>query len=224
MFELYLDSADINQISKLHEALPLKGVTTNPSILAESRIGVGQLLEALSPVLGSEARFHIQVVSTSAEDIYCEGLKLADLPFDIVVKVPADKAGLVAIKKLKQNHVPVLATAIYSVHQGFLAALSGADYLAPYVNRIDMQGASGLDVVKGLQNLIEMHALQCKILAASFKSTRQAMDVIQTGAKAITLPPAIAEALMLNSSVDLAIQNFHQDWQHSFADKLSYNS
>ncbi len=224
MFELYLDTADIGQIIQLNRSLPLKGVTTNPSILAKSGIGLNNFLHELKPVLGQGSRFHVQVVSSSVDEMVKEGVALARLPYDIVVKVPATETGLSAIKRLKKEGVKVLATAIYSVQQGFLAALCGVDYLAPYVNRIDMRGESGLEVVESLQHLIDLHTPECKILAASFKSPKQALEVIERGVEAITLPPDIARLFLLNNSVDEAVEVFHDDWRKVFDEKLSFQS
>lgn len=224
MFELYLDSADVAQIARFHDCMPVKGVTTNPSILAKSGVGLNKLLLELAELLGPEARFHVQVVSTTVDDMVDEAMRLQELPYDLVVKVPANEPGLAAIKKMKSEDIAVLATAIYSVQQGFLAALCGADYLAPYVNRIDALGANGPGVVADLQLLIERQQLPTRLLPAGFKNTRQVIDVLKTGAGAITLPVDIAKQLFAHPSVESAVDNFTSDWRQAFGDKLSYQS
>lgn len=224
MFELYLDSADLEQIARFNDCLPLAGVTTNPSILAAAGIGVNQFLNAAGQILGDSARFHVQVVSTSSDDMLDEARKLHDLAYDVVVKVPATEVGLAAIKRMKAENIPVLATAIYSVQQGFLAALCGADYLAPYVNRIDTLGVDGVGVVRDLQTLLERHGLAGKILAASFKSTQQALAVMQCGVAAITLPLDVAGQMLRHPAVQPAVDQFGTDWRNAFGDKLSYTS
>ncbi len=224
MFELYLDSADVTQIKRLSQCLPLTGITTNPSILARSGRGVNELLEELSEIMGGSARFHVQVVSETAAEMLVEARQLQQLPWDIVVKVPATETGLSVIKQLAGENIPVLATAIYSARQGFMAALCGADYLAPYVNRIATTGVDAVKEVGDLQQLIQQHDLTCKILAASFKSSQQAVAVIQTGIAAITLPPDVAEQMFRHPAVDEAVLRFNQDWAEAFADKCSYES
>ncbi|WP_305908731.1 transaldolase family protein [Methylomarinum sp. Ch1-1] len=224
MFELYLDSADVRQIRRFNDCLPLRGVTTNPSILASSGIGVSRLLAELSEVLGRDARFHVQVVSGSVDDMITEARQLNDLPYDVVVKVPATEIGLAAIKRIKADKIPLLATAIYSLQQGFLAALSGADYLAPYVNRIDTLGVDGVGVVADMQSLLNNHGLESKILAASFKSTQQAMAVIKQGVAAITLPLDVAGQMLAHPAVPPAVEQFNRDWREAFGDKHSFES
>ncbi len=224
MLELYLDTADVEKVARFNACLPLKGVTTNPTILAKSAIGLNQLLANLKEVLDKDARIHAQVVSSTVDDMVTEAKELHALPYDIVVKVPATETGLAAIKKIKTESIPVLATAIYSTHQGFLAALCGADYLAPYVNRIDAMGVDGIKVVADLQCLLEHHGLESKILAASFKSTQQAMKVMALGIGAITLPTDIVEQMFFQPEVQSAVNQFSHDWTAVFGNKQSFQS
>lgn len=224
MFELYLDTADVEKVARFNACLPLKGVTTNPSILAKSGVGLNRLLAELTEVMGTEARFHVQIVSETVADMLDEAKRLHALPYDLVVKVPATETGLAAIKKIKAESIPVLATAIYSAQQGFLAALCGADYLAPYVNRIDAMGVDGIGVVADLQCLLEKHSLDSQILAASFKSTQQAMAVMKLGIGAITLPLEVAEQMFAHPAVQPAVDQFTHDWHAAFGNKRSFQS
>jgi TalC/MipB family fructose-6-phosphate aldolase len=224
MFELYLDTADLGQISRFSACLPVRGITTNPSILARSGLGLAELLPKVAQTLGEKTRIHVQVVSGSADAMVREALNLHEMPYDIVVKVPATEIGLAAIKQMKARNIPVLATAIYSVQQGFLAALCGADYLAPYVNRIDALGANGTGVVADLQLLLDRHQLSSKLLPASFKNTQQVLEVLKGGVGAITLPPEIAAELFAHPGVQPAVERFSQDWQEIFGERLSFES
>ena len=224
MIELYLDSADIEQIKRLNACLPLKGVTTNPSILADSATGLKQLLAELSEVIGPGARFHIQVVSQTVDAMVDEARQIDALSFDTVVKVPTTEIGLAAIKRMKADAIPVLATAIYTAQQGFMAALCGADYLAPYVNRIDSIGGDGIAVVADLQLLIDRHGVACKLLPASFKNGRQALAVMKLGVGAITLPIDIAQQMISHPAVQPAVDQFNHDWQEAFGSQRSFET
>lgn len=224
MLEVYLDTADVAQITRFSACFPLKGVTTNPTILAKSGVVLTRILPTLAAALGAGARFHAQVVSQTVDDMVAEGIQIAALPYDMVVKVPATETGLAAIKRMKALDIQVLATAVYSSHQGFLAALSGADYLAPYVNRIDMLGADGVSVVADLQVLLDRHQLDCKLLPASFKNTQQVMEVLKLGVGAITIPVDIAAQMLAHPAVQSAVNQFTQDWREVFGDKRSFES
>ena len=224
MFELYLDSADCDEIKCLADAMPLAGVTTNPSIMAAGGIGLQKLLPQLAEILGPSARFHVQVIGNTVEDIVAEAKQLHALPFDIVIKIPAHSAGLSAIKQIKQYDIPVLATAIYNVQQGWLAALNGADYLAPYLNRIDNHGFDGIGVVSDLQKLIDQYQLSTKLLVASFKNVQQVLQVLKLGVASVTLPLDIARQMLTSPATDAAVDQFSRDWNAVFSDQLSFES
>ena len=97
-----------------------------------------------------------------------------------------------------------------------LAALAGAKYVAPYVNRVDAQGGDGIRMVQELQSLLEMHAPESKVLAASFKTPRQALDCLLAGCEAITLPLDVAQQMLGTPAVESAIEKFEQDWNNAF--------
>ena len=179
--EFYLDSADIDGIKKLARFLPIAGVTTNPSIIAKSGQPLATVIPALREVLGGDARLFAQVMADDAIEMVEEALALTALDKDLVIKIPVIPEGLIAMKQLKMRGIPTLGTAVYSPMQALLAGLAGAEYVAPYVNRIDAQGGSGIKCVQELQQLLDLHAPACKILAASFKTPRQVLDCLLAG-------------------------------------------
>ena len=225
MIEIYLDSVDSQQISRLNACMPLRGITTNPSILAKAGLGVNQVLGNISGIIGAKCRFHVQVISQTVDEIVAEAQQLQQLDFDVVVKIPTTEIGLTAIKHIKQHtNIVVLATAIYSTQQGFLAALCGADYLAPYVNRIDTMGGDAIKVVTDLQQLITVNQLDCYLLPASFKNTLQVIEVMKLGVGAITLPIDIAAQMLSHPAIQPAVDQFSQDWAAVFGAKLAFES
>ncbi|MFU9004142.1 fructose-6-phosphate aldolase [Proteus sp. TSJ240517] len=214
--EIYLDTADIDEVRKLSQVLPIAGVTTNPSIIAKSAQNIETLLPELKAAMGGKGRLFAQVIASDVDTMIEEALHLGNIADNTVIKIPVTEAGLVAIKQLKQKNMLVLGTAIYSVSQGLMAALAGADYIAPYVHRMDRQGSDGVRVVKELQTLITMHNLPTKILAASFKTPRQVVDCLLAGASSVTLPIELAYSIIRSPVVDDAVNRFADDWQTAF--------
>ncbi len=117
---------------------------------------------------------------------------------------------------LKSEGIPTLGTAVYGADQGLLAALAGSEYVAPYVNRVDVQGGDGIQMVSELQSLLKLHAPFAKVLAASFKTSRQALDCLLAGCEAITLPVDVAEQFISAPAVTAAIEKFENDWRQAF--------
>ena len=210
--ELYLDTANVAEVERLARIFPIAGVTTNPSIVAASGESVWEVLPRLQQAIGPEGRLVAQTMSRDA----AEAKRLNNALPDIVVKIPVTAQGLIAIKALKKEGITTLGTAVYSAAQGLLAALAGAKYVAPYVNRVDAQGGDGIRTVQELQSLLEQHAPESMVLAASFKTPRQALDCLLAGCEAITLPLDVAQQMLGTPAVESAIEKFEQDWKNAF--------
>ncbi|OCG41388.1 fructose-6-phosphate aldolase [Gilliamella sp. Fer1-1] len=214
--ELYLDTADVTAIKRLAKVLPINGVTTNPSIVAKAGKSIFSLLAELQDVLGADKLLFAQVLSSNAKEMIKEAHQLRKAVPSIVTKIPVNAQGLMAIKELTLQGIPTLGTAVYGAGQGFLAALAGAKYIAPYVNRIDAQGGSSKDTVQELQKLLDLHCPQSMVLAASFRTPRQALDCMLAGCQSITLPIDVAELFISDPAVDAAITKFDDDWCSAF--------
>lgn len=216
--ELYLDTADVTAVKRLARIYPLAGVTTNPSIVAGSGKCLEILLPELRDVLGAEGKIFAQVIAKQAAEMVKEARYLNTLIDNLVVKIPVTAEGLVAIKALKEENIPTLGTAVYSAGQGLLAALAGAQYIAPYVNRLDAQSGNGTETVADLNKLLQLHAPGAKVLAASFKNTRQVVDCLLAGSQSVTIPVDVADQFITSAAVDAAIVKFDQDWENAFGD------
>lgn len=214
--ELYLDTANVAEVERLARIFPVAGVTTNPSIVAASKESVWDVLPRLQNAIGEEGTLFAQTMSRDAKGMVEEAKRLNNAIPGIVVKIPVTAEGLAAIKLLKKEGIVTLGTAVYSASQGLLAALAGAKYVAPYVNRVDAQGGDGIRMVQELQTLLERHAPDSMVLAASFKTPRQALDCLLAGCQAITLPLDVAQQMLNTPAVESAIEKFEQDWKNAF--------
>lgn len=214
--ELYLDTANVAEVERLARIYPLAGVTTNPSIIAAGKDSLWDVLPRLQRAIGPQGTLFAQVMSREADGMVAEAKRLNNAVPDIVVKIPVTAEGLAAIKQLKKEGIVTLGTAVYSAAQGLLAAQAGAKYVAPYVNRVDAQGGDGIRMVQELQTLLKLHAPESKVLAASFKTPRQALECLLVGCEAITLPLDVAQQMLNTPAVESAIEKFEQDWKTAF--------
>lgn len=214
--EFYLDTADVAAVRRLADVLPIKGVTTNPSIVARGKRDIYSVLQELQEVIGTEGQLFAQVLGRDAEKMVEEAHKLREAIPSLVVKVPVTHAGLSAIKQLRALNIPTLGTAVYGAGQGFYAALAGASYIAPYVNRLDSQGGDGIGLVRELQKLIDLHCPETQVLAASFRTPRQVLDCMLAGCTAITVDPAVAELFLMDPAVEDALNRFDHDWSAAY--------
>lgn len=213
--EFMIDSLNIAEIKKWAQILPLAGITSNPTIAKkEGAIDFFAQAKTVRQIIGPAPSIHVQVVASDYEGIIADAHKLKEqLGGNLYIKVPVTIAGLKAIKQLKQEGFQITATAIYTSLQGLLALEAGADYLAPYYNRMENLNTNPLEVIDQLALAIERKHSQAKILAASFKNVGQVTSALARGAQAVTASPAIYEAGFANPAITKAVADFANDWQ-----------
>ena len=214
--KIYLDTADVIQVKELADFLPLAGVTTNPTIAAKSGIPLNIVLPQLREALGHGGLLFAQVIADKAEDMVEEAKRLNSYVDNLVVKIPVNQEGLKAMKLLSGSKIRILGTAVYTTTQGLLAALAGAEFVAPYVNRIEMLSGNGIQTVQTLTRLLELHAPHCQVLGASFKNTQQVIDCLLANCGGVTIPSDLAYQLLNNPAVDIATAQFQSDWKTAY--------
>ena len=171
-------------------------------------------LSEIREFIGNKAELHVQVVSTTAEEMVEEGRKIErTLGNNTYIKIPTIPEGLKAMKALSKEGFKITATAIYTPMQAYLAAKAGADYAAPYVNRIDNLGANGIESTKMIQNIFENNGFKTEILAASYKNSNQVQELCAYGVGAATVAPDVIEGLVKNACVTAAVEDFIKDFE-----------
>lgn len=215
--EFILDTADLEAVKQLDELLTIEGVTTNPSIITKSGKSPEQVIKEFVEYLRPEQKFFVQVVSTDYEQMLEEARYICSLrPKNTYVKIPVTHNGYKAIKQLKSEGLGVLATAIYSADEAFLAAMNGADYLAPYVNRMCNYG-DGIGQVLDLLQMLETQGFEnTKVIAASFKNVEQVHALITAGIQSVTVPPEVVFTMIDHPGTKIAVDEFSVAWREAY--------
>lgn len=209
-----IDDANVAKIKEIVEFYPVDGVTTNPSILAKSGKNPYEVLSEIREIIGQEKELHVQVVSKKAEGMIEEAHVITrKLGKGTYVKIPSTVEGFKAMKTLSKEGMHITATAIYTPMQAFLAGKSGADYAAPYVNRIDNLGANGVETAKTIHDIFKNNGLKTEVLAASFKNSQQVLELCKHGIGAATIGCDVIDGLIKNASVTSAIDAFISDFE-----------
>ena len=211
---LCIDDADIQKIKRIYEFYPVDGVSTNPSILAKTGRNPYEVLKEIRSIIGEDAELFVQATSPVAEIMVEEAHKIvAEVGKTTLIKIPCTPEGFKAMKMLHEEGVRFIGTGIYTAMQGFLAAKCGAEYVAPYINRIDNMGFDGVQVAKDIHDAIVGSGLNSGLLAASFKNSQQVLELTKYGVKAVTVAPDVIEGLVKNAAIDAAIDQFTADFQ-----------
>lgn len=208
-----LDTADHKSIEESVMYFPLAGVTTNPSIVTKAQKDFWVLQEGIRTIIGDDMMMFAQVVGETAEEMLEEAKVLAArLGQNTYAKVPVTKEGLKAMRLIKGEGIGVLATAIFTPMQALLAARAGADWVAPYVNRIDNITGDGVGVVAAIRDIYDQAGIETKIVAASFKNVQQVLECARLGAEAVTVPADILEKMLDHPMTDWSMDQFEKDW------------
>ena len=222
--EYILDTADIEAIRHCNEFYPLSGVTTNPSIIAKQNGDFWEIVKDIRAIIGPDKLFFAQTVQTKAEKIIEEAVLMNEKSGgDFCVKIPICEEGLKATMELKKRGVKVLMTAIFTPAQALIAAKAGADYVAPYVNRLDNIIGDGCEVVAQIVEQFAIYDLPCKVLAASFKNAEQVHKCALAGCDCVTITADILKAVITHPMTDAAIAGFEKDWQGVYGDKTIFD-
>lgn len=218
--EYILDTANLADIKHCNEFYPLAGVTTNPSIIAKENRGFWAIIRDIRDIIGPDKLLFAQTVQTTAEK-QVEEAKLMNEKSGgaFCVKIPIGEEGLKATMMLKKMGIKVLMTAIFTPAQALIAAKAGADYVAPYVNRLDNIIGDGTEVVAQIAEQFAIHDLPCKVLAASFKNAEQVHKCAAAGCQCVTVSADILKAVISHPMTDAAIAGFEKDWKGVYSEK-----
>ncbi|MFH5835477.1 transaldolase family protein [Proteiniclasticum sp. C24MP] len=209
---MYLDTANLAEISEAFKTGVFQGVTTNPTILLKEKTDrMKQIRDILA--LGI-SRLYVQVLGDSAEALIEDYRRVRSLNEEgrIAYKVSMDVHGLEAVKRIKEEDpdAEILGTAIYSADQAILGALAGCDSVAPYVNRMENNGVNPFEAIQKMRMFFDDRGLACTIVAASFKNTNQIVGALTAGAHTATIPYDLF-LQMINKDVAVnAIKVFNQ--------------
>ena len=210
--KLFLDTANISEIEKGLEWGVIRGVTTNPSLVAKEKATsfhehVKKIAEIVKGPVSAE------VISTKTDDMIKEARVLSALDPNIVIKIPMTKEGMSATKKLSEEGVPINVTLVFSPQQALLAALAGATYVSPFIGRLDDIGEDGVGLVYDISKLFLVHNFNTQIIAASIRHPRHVFEVAAAGAHIITLPFKVLEQMFNHPLTNIGIKKFLEDWE-----------
>jgi transaldolase len=209
--KFFIDTGNIDEIKKGIELGLVDGVTTNPSLVAkENRDFDTVVKEILEIVTGPVS---LEVVSEDAAGMVEEGKKLAALAENVVVKVPMTEEGLKATKILSDMNISVNQTLIFSPLQALLAAKAGADYVSPFIGRLDDVSQYGMDLVEQILTIFDNYGFETEIIVASVRHPVHVLESALMGADIATVPYKVLTQLAKHPLTDIGLKNFLADWK-----------
>ncbi len=216
---ILLDTANLKDIKYFNSYYPIEGVTTNPTILSKEGGDVVEQLLEIRRIIGDEKELHIQVTETKFEKIIEEAEALVStFGKNTYVKIPVTDVGLRVTKYLTDRGYKVTVTAVLTAAQAMLASNAGATYVAPYISRSENLCADGVGTVADIAEIFKVSGTDTQILAASFKTAKEVLDVAVAGCHSATIGSTIMRMLISHTTTDTSIIGFENDWKRVFGD------
>lgn len=208
--QLFLDTANIEEIREAQSWGVISGVTTNPSLVAKEKRDLKAVVKEICEIVPGPVS--AEVLSLTAREMIAEAKDLSKIAPNVVVKIPMTKEGLKAVKVLSEEGVKTNVTLVFSASQGLLAALSGATYVSPFVGRMDDISNEGMNVVQDLVMIIENYGLPTQVIAASIRHPMHVLEAARVSAHIATVPFRVLEAMLKHPLTDIGIKRFLDDW------------
>lgn len=208
--ELYIDTANIDEIREAAKLGVLDGVTTNPSLVAREDVDFHDRLTEICKVV--KGPVSAEVVSLEHDGMVAEADDLLMVASNIVIKLPCTVDGLKACKTLSDRDVRVNMTLCFQPLQAMMAAKAGAFLISPFIGRIDDVGGDGMDLIQQIRTIYDNYGYETKILAASIRHTLHLVQCALVGADVATVPFKVISQMMKHPLTDKGLEAFLADW------------
>ena len=209
--KIFLDTADTDVIEKYFSTGLVDGVTTNPTLIMKSGKNPDDVYQKIKDIGVKD--ISMEVMGSDLE-MYDEAIRLYEKFGDVTtIKVPCTREGLIVCKRLSEQNIRVNVTLIFCAAQAVLAAKAGAEYVSPFVGRLDDQSVAGLEVVRSITGLYQIHGIRTQVLSASIRSVQRAVRSWYNGARVVTMPPKVFDQMYDHILTDKGMEIFDNDWK-----------
>lgn len=212
--KLFLDTANVEHIKEANEMGVICGVTTNPSLIAKEGRDFNEVIKEITEIV--DGPISGEVVSEDAEGMIKEGREIAAINKNMIVKIPMTVEGLKAVKVLAREGIKTNVTLIFSANQALLAANAGATYVSPFLGRVDDISMDGMELVRTIAEIFEVHGINTEIIAASVRHPIHVIEAARAGAHIATVPYALVMQMVKHPLTDAGLEKFKADWAAAF--------
>lgn len=212
--ELYIDTANLDEIKQAADLGVLDGVTTNPSLIAKEKTDYGKRLAEICKVV--DGPVSAEVIAVDFEGMMKEGRERAKIGPNIVVKLPSTVDGLKACKAFTDEGVRTNLTLCFQPLQALMVAKAGAFLVSPFIGRIDDIAEDGMVLIEKIRRIYDNYGFETKILAASIRHTKHMVECALAGADVATVPFSVIKQMMNHPLTDTGLVKFVEDYKKAF--------
>ena len=196
----------------------ISGVTTNPSLIAKEGRDFKQVIQEITSIVDGPISGEVKATTVDAEGMIAEAREIASIHPNMVVKIPMTAEGLKAVKLLHKEGIKTNVTLIFSPAQALLAARAGADYVSPFLGRLDDISTPGISLIEDITEIFQMHGIETQIIAASIRNPIHVIDCAKAGADIATVPYKVLLQMIHHPLTDEGIRKFQDDYRKVFGE------
>ena len=212
--KIFVDTANIEEIRKANDLGVICGVTTNPSLIAKEGRDFNEVIKEITGIV--DGPISGEVVREDAARMIKEGRQIAAIHPNMIVKIPMTVQGLKAVKVLASEGIKTNVTLIFSANQALLAANAGATYVSPFLGRVDDISMDGMELVRTIAEIFDVHGITTEIIAASVRHPIHVTEAARAGAHIATVPYALVMQMVKHPLTDAGLEKFKADWAAAF--------
>ena len=216
--KLFIDTANVEDIRKANDMGVICGVTTNPSLIAKEGRDFKQVISEIASIVDGPISGEVKATTVDAEGMIAEGREIAAIHPNMIVKIPMTVEGLKAVKVLASEGIKTNVTLIFTVNQALLAARAGATYVSPFLGRLDDISMPGIDLIRNIAEMFDIHGIETEIIAASIRNPIHVTDSALAGADIATIPYKVIEQMTKHPLTDQGIEKFQADYKKVFGE------
>lgn len=209
--KFFIDTANTDEIKKGLEMGLVDGVTTNPSLLAKEKKDPDETIRQILSLVNGPVS--LEVLATDAKGMIEEARKLAPLGPNVVVKIPMTEEGMKAVKVLSGENIRTNVTLVFQPLQALIAAKAGADYVSPFVGRLDDISTAGMELIENIATIFSNYGFETEIIVASIRSPLHVLHSALMGADVATIPFGVLKQLMNHPLTDIGVERFLKDYE-----------
>lgn len=211
--KFFIDTANVDEIREANDMGVIAGVTTNPSLIAKEGRDYATVLKEITDIVDGPISGEVKATTTDAEGMIKEGREIAALHKNMVVKIPMTAEGLKAIKVLHSEGIKTNCTLIFTANQALLAARAGADYVSPFLGRLDDISTAGFELIQQISEIFMNYPdIHAKIISASVRSPLHVTQCAEAGADIATVPYKVIMQMIHHPLTDEGIVKFQKDY------------
>jgi transaldolase len=214
--KIFIDTADLNEIKEIASWGILDGVTTNPTLVAQTGRSFNEIINEIFKLVNGP--ISLEVVSEKSDEMVKEARALVKKVSEkyrknVAIKVPMTSEGLKAVKQLKKEGIKTNVTLIFSANQALLAAKAGATFVSPFIGRLDDIGQEGMQIVEEIMEIFVNYDIETEVIVASIRHPIHVIEAARIGADIATVPPNVLRKMVKHSLTDAGIKSFLKDWE-----------